>query len=280
MYCSNCGAQIAASARFCPQCVADLTRSGAVRLTPMMSEAEIVREMPDELIDTAIRPPLDLSDLPPLPAAPRHGVAAPASSPTPTDPHHEVPLDPRTFDEPAQARRAEAAQRRVRAAASRQHTRRNQVAVVVLTLALLTAVVPIVIVSWSFFNLSPGDAATPSASSATPVASTPAASLTQAASSRPAPSKPATSSSAVVKVSRLPWPSYTRACGADVAANQQTSCEFAVVVFGKIDRKRTGTFTVTATSPVTNRSYTLNCSRPDFIVCTGGNSVRILIQPL
>ncbi|WP_022911207.1 zinc ribbon domain-containing protein [Aestuariimicrobium kwangyangense] len=286
MFCSQCGGPIPATADHCPRCGADLRSSGAVRLTPPMTRAEIVRELPEELVETAIRPPLPLdheaSTPPPPPADHRVGSATAAAPSTPTDATHELPIDPRLFDERAQQVRADAAQRHVRAASSRQHTRRNRIALVVLAMALLVAVVPIVIVSWSLFNLGPSADPSPSASvttsptvpSAAPSSTTKASSAPSISTSRkPTPTPRPTPT-------RLPWPASATPCGADVAVNRQTSCAFARTVLAQVDRTRTGPFTVVATSPVTKQTYTLSCTRPDFIVCTGGRSVRILLQPL
>ena len=262
MYCSQCGTQVAVSAQFCPHCIADLTASGAIRLTVPMTAAEVAAEMPDELLDTAIRPAVVVDEAP----AP---TSAPASPRTPLEPAPS-PTSSRNLP-PSQ--NLEDAQRRVRAAASRQHTRRNRMAVVVLGLALLAAVVPIVIVSWQFFNLSPDSAIASPSASQTPASQAPSSQPPSSAVSSPTASRPSTPT-------RLPWPAYALSCGADVAVNKQTSCAFAVVVLGKVDRTRTDPFEVTAVSPVTQQTYTLSCTRPDFIVCTGGRSVRILLQPL
>jgi hypothetical protein len=293
MFCSQCGGPILATADHCPGCGADLRRSGAVRLTPPMTRAEIARDLPEklvpeELVETAIRPPLRLDDEPVTPPArPASGAGSPpaATGPqTPTDATHELPIDPRLFNERVQQVRADAAQRHVRAASSRQHTRRNRIALAVLTMALLVAVVPIVIVSWSFFNLGPSAGPTPAGSAtATPPAPSVASATAPAPSSVPAASatrKPTPTPRSTPSTTRLPWPGDATACGSDVAVNRRTSCAFARAVLAQVDRTRTGSFTVVATSPVTKQTYTLSCTRSDFIVCTGGRSVRILLQPL
>ncbi|QMV84862.1 hypothetical protein HW450_11055 [Corynebacterium hindlerae] len=58
-----------------------------------------------------------------------------------------------------------------------------------------------------------------------------------------------------------------------------TSCEFARAVATAAAGK-TGSFEVTATSPVTNQNYTMNCSGTDAeTVCTGGNNASVVLRP-
>lgn len=58
-----------------------------------------------------------------------------------------------------------------------------------------------------------------------------------------------------------------------------TSCEFARAIATAAAGK-TGSFEVTATSPVTNQNYTMNCSGTDAeTVCTGGNNASVVLRP-
>lgn len=63
-----------------------------------------------------------------------------------------------------------------------------------------------------------------------------------------------------------------------VAVNSTTSCEFALNVAAAIPASATGTFTVTATSPVTQKQYEMSCVKGTYTVCTGGVNAIVFVK--
>ncbi|HSN11626.1 MAG TPA: hypothetical protein VLS51_05935, partial [Propionibacteriaceae bacterium] len=63
-----------------------------------------------------------------------------------------------------------------------------------------------------------------------------------------------------------------------VAVNSATSCEFAANVAAAIPSGATGSFTVTATSPVTQKDYQMNCVRGSYTVCSGGVNAVVYVK--
>lgn len=63
-----------------------------------------------------------------------------------------------------------------------------------------------------------------------------------------------------------------------VSVNSTTSCEFATNVAAAIPASATGTFVVTATSPVTQKAYEMICVKGTYTVCTGGNNAMVFVK--
>jgi len=63
-----------------------------------------------------------------------------------------------------------------------------------------------------------------------------------------------------------------------VAVNAATSCEFALNVAAAIPAGATGSFAVTATSPVTQKDYQMACVRGTYTVCTGGVNALVYVK--
>lgn len=63
-----------------------------------------------------------------------------------------------------------------------------------------------------------------------------------------------------------------------VAVNATTSCEFAANVAAAIPPTATGTFVVTATSPVTQKEYEMICVKGTYTVCTGGVNAMVFVK--
>ena len=64
----------------------------------------------------------------------------------------------------------------------------------------------------------------------------------------------------------------TSSCGGDLAVGPNTSCGFAQNVEQAYDQTSGGDQTVTAFSPATGITYTINCSGGSPHVCTGGTT--------
>ncbi len=73
-------------------------------------------------------------------------------------------------------------------------------------------------------------------------------------------------------------PPGAKSCSDGVAAGDTTSCEFALNVAAAIPAGSTGTFTVRATSPVTNQEYEMTCTVTDFTTCTGGVNAHVYVK--
>jgi hypothetical protein len=63
-----------------------------------------------------------------------------------------------------------------------------------------------------------------------------------------------------------------------VAVNASTSCPFALNVAAAIPAGSTGSFTVTANSPATNKDYQMACVRGTYTVCTGGQNALVYVK--
>ena len=115
----------------------------------------------------------------------------------------------------------------------------------------------------------------------TPSPTTPAVSPTARPAS-PSPS-PTTSTTATTAAPTSPAPAVfppegSSLCSATVYVGGSASCPFALNVAAAIPADATGTFTVSASSPVTGQTYGLSCVRADFVTCTGGVNAIIYVQ--
>lgn len=63
-----------------------------------------------------------------------------------------------------------------------------------------------------------------------------------------------------------------------VAVNAATSCPFAINVAAAIPAGASGSFTVTANSPATNKDYQMACVRGTYTVCTGGVNALVYVK--
>ena len=63
-----------------------------------------------------------------------------------------------------------------------------------------------------------------------------------------------------------------------VAVNSTASCEFALNVAAAIPAGSSGSFTVTANSPVTQKDYQMACVRGTYTVCTGGVNAVVYVK--
>jgi hypothetical protein len=63
-----------------------------------------------------------------------------------------------------------------------------------------------------------------------------------------------------------------------LAVNSTTSCEFATKVVAAIPTDASGTFTVKATSPVTQKEYEMTCVKGTYTVCSGGTNAMVFVK--
>ncbi len=63
-----------------------------------------------------------------------------------------------------------------------------------------------------------------------------------------------------------------------VAVNSATSCGFALNVAAAIPTDASGSFSVTANSPATNKDYQMACVRGTYTVCTGGVNALVYVK--
>jgi hypothetical protein len=64
----------------------------------------------------------------------------------------------------------------------------------------------------------------------------------------------------------------------NVAVNAAASCPFALNVAAAIPADASGSFTVTANSPATNKDYQMACVRGTYTVCTGGVNALVYVK--
>ncbi|MCT3007676.1 hypothetical protein EFN17_08895, partial [Propionibacterium freudenreichii] len=103
-------------------------------------------------------------------------------------------------------------------------------------------------------------------------------------SARPSASATASASATPSGVSNLAdFPAgAAKMCGASIAANSATTCDFATAVADAY--LRSGSFgqaaTVQATSSTTGQTYTMNCNMDAraIITCTGGNGASVYMR--
>lgn len=316
MYCARCGQLLGVADRLCPACGLDLNGSGAIRMTkgewpgsqarvwtrthnprprsvtphepgsrtPVAGPGAVQPSTSPAPGSAPINPANQLT--PPRQPAPAAQATAGPTTGEPTAPSTparvaalvEPELDLSTVDlsqfdldedltTPIQ---------QVSQALEERHARRNRMALTVLSIAVLAALIPLSIVVYNLLNLPGAGAATPSPKP-TKAVSTPAKASTKPSTG--SSTKPTKAPSSQASSAPPPFPKGTRECSQEVAASNNTSCEFATNVAEHVDRKRTGSWQISAHSPVTNRDYTMNCSRAEFIVCSGGNAAVVYVRP-
>ncbi len=122
----------------------------------------------------------------------------------------------------------------------------------------------------------------------TPNGSTPASSKPASSSASSAKASGSASGSSSATAPKTPTgtpadafpPAGSALCqgSTSVAVNSTTSCEFANNVAAAIPPSASGTFVVTATSPVTNKAYEMTCVKGTYTVCTGGNNAMVFVK--
>ena len=109
-------------------------------------------------------------------------------------------------------------------------------------------------------------------------------SASTSASGSKASKTPSQVQSATVTPSTIPSdafpPSGATLCSGSttVAVNAATSCEFAQNVANAIPADASGSFVVTATSPVTQKDYAMNCVKGTYTVCSGGVNALVYVK--
>jgi hypothetical protein len=96
-----------------------------------------------------------------------------------------------------------------------------------------------------------------------------------ATQAKPAASTPSSGSNATPGVAYAPAGSGSgqTSCGGGLSVGPDTTCAFAKNVQQTYDTDGAGD--VTVYSPVTNRTYQMNCVAGDPVVCTGGNNASV-----
>lgn len=150
--------------------------------------------------------------------------------------------------------------------------------VILLTLVLIGAVVGAIMLFTSGSPPPPPLTADPAMStSPNPRTSTPSLKppSTPAPSATPSPSGP----SSATPATDFP-PAGATACpgSADLAVGSNTSCQFAANIAAAIPPGASGSFQITANSPVTGKDYQMNCTRTTHIMCTGGDNATVYIR--
>jgi hypothetical protein len=99
------------------------------------------------------------------------------------------------------------------------------------------------------------------------------------ASGTPSAAQSATSTPSATPSDAFPPNGATLCSGSTtVAVNSTTSCQFALNVAAAIPAGSSGSFTVTANSPVTQKDYQMACLRGTYTVCTGGVNALVYVK--
>jgi hypothetical protein len=155
-----------------------------------------------------------------------------------------------------------------------QRSRRNGTRGVIILLVLLVVAAIIGGVLWFSGGGAPTAGGSPSAKrSATASTSAPASTAASAAAQTGSlpPSAPPSDA--------FPPQGATLCSGSTtVAVNATTSCEFADKVAAAIPPGSSGSFTVTANSPVTQKDYQMTCVRGSYTVCSGGVNAVVYVK--
>lgn len=263
MYCARCGAEVGEQARECPSCGADLWGSGALRLTSTSEPAKSL----DDVFGGSRTGGATAAGLGGSGTAPgTEGMAQPPAEwftdpvVTRTEPHASP-------DEP------EVRQRFVPMPDPDQDAWLRVRSAVVVGAAILVAGVLL----WVFHHLVTSTFTRDDAAPAANRSATPAPSAARTTSAAPKPSVTPTPSAPRTRHVTGTIPSSAKDCGNGVGAGSGTSCEFAREVAKKVPDWPKDSFKVTATSPKTGNTYTVNCVAGAMTVCTGGRSVVIYV---
>jgi eukaryotic-like serine/threonine-protein kinase len=155
-----------------------------------------------------------------------------------------------------------------------QRSRRNGTRGVIILLVLLVVAAIIGGVLWFSGGGAPTAGGSPSAKrSASASTSAPASTAASAAAQTGSlpPSAPPSDA--------FPPQGATLCSGSTtVAVNATTSCEFADKVAAAIPPGSSGSFTVTANSPVTQKDYQMTCVRGSYTVCSGGVNAVVYVK--
>lgn len=316
MYCARCGTPLQASELSCAHCGADLTAFGGIRLTDPKLSGEPIAAAANEPADEVDADPTSPAD--PQAAAAGHGVIDPwsigesgsseisAQDQDPSQPGLETGTQ-RIGGVSVVAGQAEVAAKQpqaapapkadaVEAAGSDVLTRlkvqdkqwarmvgvdmaRPTGRTMVALLILLGAIAAMLLLMAGFMNLDRIILGRPSAPTST-VYVTQSPSPEETTQQAPPATTTAPSTPPSIEVPKTPaLPQGAKACGSDVWASAQTSCEFANAVAAQVDKKMTGTERLVVHSPVTKRDYTVECTAAEGISCIGidANGVTIWI---
>lgn len=247
MLCTRCSAEVGADARACAECEDALSGSEAPRLTSAQDPAQHHTDL-----FANRQPPAEwFSD--PVVTRTQPRVVAPGAAAVPRQRFVPVP-------DPDQQPWVRARSAIVIGAA------------IVVVAVLLGAFHHLLTSTFPSFGKA-GASVPPSigASVARPSAMTTAAT----ASAKPTATKPtATKSSRPVTGS---IPASAAHCGAGVGAGSGTSCGLARAVAAKVPDWPKDSFTVTATSPSSGKTYTVNCVAAAITVCTGGRALLVYV---
>ena len=250
MLCTRCSAEVDADASACPECEAALWCSGALRATSAQEPAQ--HHM--DVLATRQPPAEWFSD--PVVTRTQPRVVAPGAAAVPRQRFVPVP-------DPDQQPWVRARSAIVIGAAI--------VVVAVLLGAfhhLLTSTFP------SFGKV--GASVTPSTgASVRPATGASVARPSALTASASASAKPAATKSSRPVTGSIP--ASAAHCGAGVGAGSGTSCGLARAVAAKVPDWPKDSFKVTATSPSSGKTYTVNCVAAAITVCTGGRALLVYV---
>jgi hypothetical protein len=142
---------------------------------------------------------------------------------------------------------------------------------------ILLAVLVIAAIIGGVLWFTGGGSPTAGSGSKSPSASTPASG--SKASGTPSKAQSASVTPSAPPSDAFPPSGATLCTGSTtVAVNAATSCPFALNVAAAIPAGASGTFTVTANSPATNKDYQMACVRGTYTVCSGGSNALVYVK--
>ncbi len=270
--CPRCGTEPPEDALFCPSCGERVSPTAEAVATE--ADWDVSRPaMPDDLF----RSP---EDEPAAPVGPRVTGASGHEQPTDPDATAVRPVVPATMAMPAwpyppgtpeaDLLPSERTYVPPPPPAEQSHGGSGTRAVIIL-LVLLVAAAIIGGLLWFSGGGSPTAGGSPSRKTSVPAAVSSRGSATTTQSGSLPPSAPP---------SDVFPPSGASLCSGSttVAVNGATSCGFAMNVAAAIPQGASGNFTVTASSPVTQKDYQMTCVRGSYTVCSGGVNALVYVK--
>jgi RNA polymerase subunit RPABC4/transcription elongation factor Spt4 len=256
--CARCGNSLREGVAFCPACGSAVVTGGVAPAAPDRQTAT---------------PPTPAADDPGTSAAPSLPAGAapdPSTARTVVGGPTPIPPGPQTAQlPPGYAVHPYATPPPPNPPAKRSG---SSLALVLLGLVAFAAVTFAALGVAGVFSHGPATQTITSARRARPVAATSTVSTTPASKSNSSSSSSSSTSTSSTSASTAVVPGGTTSCGGDLFVGPNTSCPFARNVEAAYARSGGGNTPVTAYSPVTGLTYTIDCTGGAPHVCTGGTT--------
>lgn len=267
MFCARCGTPITGPAKSCDECGLDLFQAGAIRLVdpkaaahwtedrdlvvrPPVPLVAVGQELVDEQGDAVGESPAVAFVPAPVESSPEDTAVGVDGSP-PDAAQGEAPFP---IDDDESRNESSVF---ILGGEEREGPRWLPWAIVAMIGVSAVALIWVTIGTLNIAARSPGEPVTPS--------TTAKPSVTPSRSKTPKPS-----ASASTPRVRPPFPSNSTKCSSTLAASRNASCGLAEAVAAEVADNPSATM-VTATSPVSGRTYTFECVVDGLTICKVGN---------